>query len=205
MYLNKTNAVYEVLEGDTNNLEDIYIRYSKAFPENERKSLEQLKKLMITGDYKLLLLKEAQKGEINGYAFVYIINDQKTLWLDYIVIQEGYKGKGVGSEFFNKILKYFGKEYIGMFMEVEMPDGNDINQERRLNYYKKLGASIVSMEYKLPTNDGGFEMYLMYQSINNMILTKNHIMGSIKKVYEVIHSDINDTEALYQQVINTIG
>ncbi|TCK98044.1 acetyltransferase (GNAT) family protein [Natranaerovirga hydrolytica] len=192
-----------ITKGNVNDLEDVYLSFYNHFPENERKSLNHLRQLMVTGHYNLLLLNKNDNKRI-GYAFIYVSETQKTLWLDYIVIETPYQGKGLGSVFFNEIIRFLGKQYIAIFMEVEIPNGKDKEQERRLKYYKRLETSFVDIEYKLPTLDGGFPMYLLYKPIKLDKLTRNCIIQTIKEVYEFIHWDIQNKEDTYNEVISTL-
>ncbi|TCK98058.1 acetyltransferase (GNAT) family protein [Natranaerovirga hydrolytica] len=194
---------FKITKGNVNDLEDLYVSFCNNFPENERKSLNHLRKLIITGHYNLLLLNNNDNNRM-GYAFIYVSEKQKTLWLDYIVIETPYQGKGLGSIFFNEIINFFGRQYIAMFMEVEIPNGKDKVQERRLKYYERLATSFVDIEYKLPTSDGGFPMYLLYKPINLAKLTNNCITQTIKEVYDFIHWDIQNKEDLYKEVIKTL-
>ncbi|QUH24770.1 GNAT family N-acetyltransferase [Serpentinicella alkaliphila] len=198
----KTNDTI-IERGTIEDLNNLYKSYCSDFPENERKSFEYLKTLMETGKYRLLLIKNYGESERIGYAFIYTIEHERTLWLDFFAIEKRFRSKGLGSLIMDQIISYFGSAYQGMFIEAEIPNGLDSNQERRLEFYKRKGAQILSLEYELPTLEGGFPMYLMYLS-ENKNLQRETIERSIKSVFDVIHSNIMDRDKLYKKVIGTI-
>lgn len=191
--------------GSIVDLQDLYQSYTTEFPENERKSLEQLKALMATDKYRLILLRDGKNGERIGYSFIYVIEEEGILWLDYIVIEKKFQGKGYGSYFFNGIIECFMREYIAILIEIEIPIGEDKNQVRRLKFYQGLGALPIDIKYMLPTRDGGFPMYLYYKPLNKEVkLSRDSFKNSIKAAYNFIHSDIDGKEALFNEVIASL-
>lgn len=197
----KSNKL-KIIKGGLKDLDTVYIQLQKTFPPNEYKKKEAFSKLMEDGSYDLLLaISETTKSPI-GYSFVYRAQETKMLWLDFISILSHQRSKGYGSLFFNAILAFYQEFYHGIFLEVEIPNGKDLNQERRITYYNRLGAHILKLNYALPTDDGAFDMHLMYKDItgNSISPNKQVTMETIKSAFEYIHRDLPHRFSVYNNI-----
>lgn len=199
----------EIFEGSIDDLKDVYARFEKDFAADERKDYTHLEMLMLKKKYKLLLAKHKVYKEIIGYAFIYEIDDQKVLWLDYMAIDIKFQNAGYGTLLFNKIVELKQEGILGMFLEVEIPSDEDEackdEQFRRIKFYERLGAKKLALDYLLPTNSGGFPMYLYFKpSPSVKLLPKQQIKDTISSAYEYIHSDINRTDDVLNTVLDTI-
>lgn len=196
----------EIIVGTIKDLLELYSNFERDFPQNERKSIEHLEKLMLKKRYKLLLAKHKVFDEIVGYALVYIVDDPKVLWLDYMAIVDKYQKSGYGTLLFNRIIEFEGEGRSGMFLEVEIPQNNDDEQVRRVKFYERLGAKPLSADYKLPTVDGGLRMSLFYKAISNdKFLPAEIIKKSIASTYNYVHTDINDRNNIFKSFIKSIS
>ncbi len=165
------------------------------FPVDELKNYEHFKFLISKKKYKLLLAKHKRLNEIIGYALVYVLDDLKAIWLDYIAIDRRFRGFGYGSLFFNLLVEFKQDFCRGIFMEVEIPgnqgDQNRVIEERRINFYEKLGARKVNINYFLPTNHGGFPMFFYFKPSPDLpLLSKKQITDAISSAFDYIHSDV---------------
>ncbi len=182
----------ELLEGGMDDLKFVYKRFEHEFAAKERKDYPQLVSLISGGNYKLLLAKDQRLNHIVGYAFVYKMADPLVLWLDYIAIDVACQNSGYGTLLFNKIVEY-GGEFLGLFLEVEIPDKDDlgfVQQLRRIKFYERLGAKRLAIRYKCPTVDDGLPMYLYFRpSPGTWTLRKEQIQAAITGVFNGVHSD----------------
>jgi len=195
----------EFVNGSISNLLALYSNFERDFPQNERKSIEHLEILMSKDKYKLLLAKHRLLEEIVGYALIYIIEDPKVLWLDYMAVEDKYKNSGYGTLLFNKIIECEGEGKRGMFIEVEIPELDNIDQKRRVQFYERLGAKKLSNDYKLPTLNGGLEMNLYYKVISNeKLLPAEIIKKSITATFNYVHTDIDNRDKILKSFITTI-
>ncbi|MEH7309169.1 GNAT family N-acetyltransferase [Neobacillus drentensis] len=194
----KINKI-ELSEGNLSDLKNVYQRLLSDFPANELKDYNHLKSLLAKGNYKLLLA--ANKEEIVGYAFIYEFDHIPVIWLDYLAIDKRFQNLGYGGLFFNKILQ---SKQAGIFVEVEIPECDKhagVQQIRRINFYERLGAKRLHIPYKLPTNDGGFPMYLYFRPTSNLHrLPKEQIQAAIAEVFGNIHSDVSDRNAILDEI-----
>lgn len=191
-----------IIEGGLSDVIRLYDSIIEEFPESERKAKDVFIRLFETGDYRLLIAYNGTGLEV-GYAFLYTIRKLGVLWLDFIVIHPEFQGKGYGSKFFEKMGSFYDS-YIGMFLEVEIPEEANENQMRRISFYERMGAVRVNLKYYLPNEFGGLEMYLYYKSCNsNSFPEAEVIISTIESAYEFIHSDIRDKEQWLRQTINS--
>lgn len=187
--------------GKIEDLSHLYESYAAEFPADERKSMAQLRALMSGGKYHLILFED--KGFACVYADVNALNQRKKtfVWLDYLVIHRAYQGQGYGSIFFNRLLEIFHQASI-MFIEVEIPDGVDVNRDRRIRYYERLGAKRLPIQYALPIENGALPMYLYAKyredmledeasraNLKNLIGVDDDLYEAIFEVFQYVHYD----------------
>lgn len=199
----------EILEGSINELKDVYARFQNDFPADERKDYAHLEKLMTKRKYRLLLARHKVFNEIIGYAFVYQIDNQKVLWLDYMAIDVKFQNAGYGTLLFNKIAESKEEGIVGMFLEVEIPneeDGEYQDQIRRIRFYERLGAKRLEFRYELPTNNGGFPMHLYFSPSSNVrVLPKEQIKETIASAFEYIHSDVSQRDEILKTFVSEVS
>ena len=199
----------EIIEGSVSDLRDVYERFEKDFPGSEKKDYAHLKILMEKGKYKLLLAKHKIFGGIIGYAFIYEIDNNKMLWLDYMAIDMRFQNAGYGTLLFNKITESKQDGILGIFLEVEIPsEGDDqcrLEQQRRIKFYERMEAERLSVDYKLPNNEGGLPMYLYFRPSSSLkLLPKEQIRETISSAFEYIHFDISKRNEIFEGIKNTI-
>lgn len=198
----------ELKEGNIDELKGIYSKLQKDFAPDELKSLMHLELLMTQNKYKLILARDRLLNELVGYAFVYEISDPKTLWLDYMVIENRFQGLGYGSLLYEKIAELYS-DILGIFSEVEIPDDKDeqyYNQQlRRIKFYERLGARKLPFEYCLPTYDDGLPMYLYFRlSGPAKHITGQQIKNAVGSAFDYIHSDIKHRDKIREYCFASI-
>ena len=199
----------EILEGNIDDLKEVYARFKRDFAADERKDYVHLEMLMVKKKYKLLLAKHKVFNVIIGYSFIYEADAQKVLWLDYMAVDNKFQNAGYGTLLFNKIAESKQEGILGIFLEVEIPDENNFalreEQIRRIKFYERLGAKRLGFDYQLPTNNGGFPMYLYFRpSPNVRVLPKEMIKETISSAYEYIHSDIKQRDIALKSFLTTV-
>ncbi|MDF2854570.1 MAG: hypothetical protein K0Q87_421 [Neobacillus sp.] len=206
--MDKLNDI-EIMEGSLEELKTLYPRLQADFAADELKDYEHLKMLVTQKNYKFMLAKHKFSSEIIGYAFVYEIAYVNALWLDYIAIVSEFRNGGYGTIFFNKIVEYKPEGNLGLFIEVEIPEEAEgatrVEQLRRIRFYERLGAKRLSINYELPTKNGGFPMNLYFRpSLTTQVLPKEYIKEAILSAFETIHSDVSGKEEILDKFLDSI-
>lgn len=199
----------DIVEGSINDLKDVYSRFEVDFASNEIKDYNHLELLLMKKKYKLLLAKHKVFEEIIGYAFIYEPENLKVLWLDYMAIDVKFQNAGYGTLLFNKIAEFNQEGSLGIFLETEIPEKTEgtsrTEQLRRIKFYERLGAQKINVNYELPTDDGGFPMYLYFRpSTNLQVLPKEIIKETITSAFEYIHSDISIRDSVIKRFLTTV-
>ena len=198
--------------GTIDDLDAIYESYALEFPEYERKTKNQLKQLLTRGAYILLIAEthEADSTERIGFACLCVPAKDDFIWLDYLVIERAFQSKGYGSKFFEEMMRMWS-DRKGMFIEIEIPAGKDINQVRRIAYYEKLGAKRLPIYYHLPTEVDDMAMYLYFKPVtpltstvgtltsNDANLSREYIQKAITLANRTIHWDHVNLESIWQK------
>jgi GNAT superfamily N-acetyltransferase len=199
----------DIVEGTIHDLKNVYQQFTSDFASDELKSYQHLKLLMSKKTYKLLLAKDPIIDEIVGYAFIYEFNHLQAIWLDYIAIDNQLRGSGYGSLLFKKLTNWKQNGFIGLFIEVEIPEDNEgftrENQLRRISFYERLGAKRLPIPYQLPTINGGLPMYLYFCPSSHVEkLPKEQIQEAISEVYNYIHSDVKHKDDILMEFYTLI-
>lgn len=200
----------ELVEGTIQDLKNVYRCFTADFASDELKSYKHLKQLMSKKNYKLLLAKNPIINQVVGYAFIYEFDWLQGIWLDYMAIDNQYRGSGYGALLFKKLTKWTQNGFSGgIFIEVEMPEEKEgftrKNQLRRIRFYERLGAKRLPIPYQLPTKDGGLPMYLYFwPSPDVEKLPKEQIQEAISEVFHYIHSDIKHKDYILMEFYTLI-
>jgi GNAT superfamily N-acetyltransferase len=199
----------ELVEGTIQDLKNVYQCFTADFASDELKSYQHLSLLMSKKNYKLLLAKDPIIDEIVGYAFIYEFNHLQAIWLDYMAIDNQYRGSGYGALLFKKLTNWKQNRFTGLFIEVEIPEDNEgftrENQLRRIRFYERLGAKRLPIPYQLPTNDGGLPMYLYFWPSSDVEkLPKEQIQEAISEVFNHIHSDLKHKDDILMEFYTLI-
>lgn len=200
----------DIVKGTIDDLKEVYKRFEIDFASNEIKEYDHLERLLLKKKYKLLLAKHKAFEDIIGYAFTYVPDHLKVLWLDYIAIEEKYQNAGYGTLLMNKIAEFIQEGTLGIFLEVEIPEAAEgpirTNQLRRIKFYERLGSQRLHIPYQLPANDGGFPMYLYFWPSSNLqVLPKDITKETITSAFQYIHSDIGHSDTILKEILPYVG
>lgn len=146
--------------------EQLYKLYEEAFPEQEKKPLQVMERLV--KEDKMEMLAMVDEDEFVGLA-VNMISGKRAL-LDYYAIVSEKRNDGYGSKGLKILLSYF-KNYKYIF-EIETQDtqaDNAEERERRKAFYLRNGlketglfANVYDTDFELLTPDGelSFQEYV---------------------------------------------
>ena len=137
----------EIIEIDIKEFENkIFKEYQKLFPEEEQRSLKNLKKAYEQGIekfYKITLDKT-----IIGFFMLEKIKGNYPYYIDYFAIFEEYQKKGYGTKALEKVLLEIIKDE-GLCIEIEKEEKDNLITIKRANFYKRIGFKKVDSEYLL--------------------------------------------------------
>jgi ribosomal protein S18 acetylase RimI-like enzyme len=198
-----------VIEGTIANLDDVYPRMERDFPDAERKDRAQIEQLMAGGMYKLYLAKHSAYDAVVGYALLFVPKSPQYAWLDYMAIEPRYRNAGLGTLLFNKLCEDFKGREKGIMLEVEPATSADPEtlqyQQRRIAFYRRLGAKQLDVPYLFPTNEDTYPMLLFFKPIAQInILPKAEIQGIIRAAYAYIHTDVANRDAILGRFIDQV-
>jgi len=174
--------------------------YMNSFPAVERRPIEKLNEMVKNDEkYHLYLVKE--DNLTIGFALVCELPDEKVALLDYMVINDSFQRKGIGS----KLLQYCidsmqSKNFLGLLLEIQLEDVNDLDEQKirkdRIHFYKKFGAkTFENVEYYIPPQSGNIA-----EKLHLMIIPFNEIGDFSKKSVEDIvrkmHLEIYDSKRM---------
>jgi GNAT superfamily N-acetyltransferase len=153
-----------------------YDKLNDYFPKQEMKTEEHLKDLIEDQD---VYHKEETKDYIVLYA-----EFPEFIFIDYILVTSSCRGKGTGSSILNR---FKAKEKM-ILLEVEPPDIEDVDTEKRLAFYMKNGFREANhIEYKREDVDGeSFYMDILYWPAK--VIDQKIIMKRMAQACRMIHN-----------------
>ena len=155
--------------------------YLTAFPPNERREFDELKKQIDNDECNVNLIFVDEK--IAGFIIFWNFND--FVFLEHFAIEPELRGHGTGEKTLAKIKALYQKTII---LETEPPADEMIR--RRIRFYERNGFHLIERHYLQPSYDGKkpeVEMKLMCNStkISSEKLDK-YILHIREKVYQRI-------------------
>lgn len=121
-------------------LEDIRKLYESSFPKSEKKPFEFMRKKQKEGYFDMLAIEE-EEGKFCGLAIMLLAGGW--VLLDYLAIDPGCQGTGLGSRTLAALQERYGKERIVVEIESTIRDaegsGNGQERLRRKSFYLRNG------------------------------------------------------------------
>lgn len=182
-----------VMEINSEEFDRIMVIYRSIFPENERLPEAKLAEKIANQEFQLLVSYEELK--VSFMAILCPLKETKFTLLGYVAVAENLRGKGIGEDFLKYLEKDLKQKEEFLLLEVENPvlgDNREIKQ-RRLNFYRRLGAKILdNVRFLLPNlwNQTPPEMVLMiYPSYHKNYVKGELIKDLINRVYEQFYEE----------------
>jgi len=178
--------------------------YLKSFPANERQSIEKIIDRIEKGKIELIIVYH--QDEAIGFALIWRVKNLKSIYLEYIAVEEDYQNRGVGKE----IIKFLMNQLIPsekIIAEIEdyLFGENKQQRLRRYLFYKNLGfAKIDGVDYFLPPLDGTSPTkmdLLIYPTQDN--LSKEYVKSVIKLLFEEVYEK-SKNNLYYCRVLKSI-
>lgn len=182
-----------VMEINSEEFDRIMVIYRSSFPENERLPEAKLAEKIANQEFQLFVSYEESK--VSFMAILCPLKETKFTLLGYVAVAENLRGKGIGEDFLKYLEKDLKQKEEFLLLEVENPvlgDNREIKQ-RRLNFYRRLGAKILdNVRFLLPNlwNQTPPEMVLMiYPSYHKNYVKGELIKDLINRVYEQFYEE----------------
>ena len=203
--------IIEANEFDDFNLKELY---RNSFSAVERRPIKKLNE-MIKNDENFHLYLVKEDIVVIGFALVYELQNEKIALLDYMVINNLFHRRGIGS----KLLQYCidavqSKDFPGILLEIQIEDVDDPNEQKirkdRIRFYKKFGAkTFENVEYFIPPQSGNVaeKMHLMIIPFNGLdMVPKKSVEEFVRKMHlEIYYSKRFDLiEKTVQSLSDTI-
>lgn len=193
-------------EGSPGDLGLILPRLERDFPEDERMPAERVVALVRDGTYRLLLARGGPGGEIVGYALLFEPEQTPVVWIDYLAVDPGQRGRGHGSRLFERASRHRPGALCALF-EVEPADGPGAaarrEQERRIAFYRRLGARPVTDAYAFPRT--GRRMGLWCRPSPGVASVSGEVVrAAVAAAWSALHGDVPGMEQLLGAVLSEI-
>lgn len=183
--------------------------YIDSFPANERQAPSVIEKRVADKVSRLLVGK--WKDKVTCMALLYEFKNNKDfILLEYLGTDANYRSNGFGSKMMEYISKIVEKLQKTLIIEVENPNFGEKREEkeRRIRFYKKVGAKLLKgARYVVPPLDGSepIEMNLMIlPSYGNGKIPGALVQEVITQMYEEVYNRPR-SDKLLQSFINDIS
>jgi ribosomal protein S18 acetylase RimI-like enzyme len=155
--------------------------YLTAFPPNERRELDELKKQIYNENCNVNLIFAGEK--IAGFVILWNFTD--FVFPEHFAIEPGLRGLGTGEKTLSEIISLYQKTVI---LETELP-ADEISR-RRIGFYERNGFHLLERQYFQPSYDGikpEVEMKLMCSSAN---ISPEKLEKYIQQIREKVYHKI---------------
>lgn len=142
----KREKIIEIYKDDFNSFFKVM---EKSFPEIERRTMEEQKKLFDESKYRVLGYKD--NNEVKAFIALWEFDDFN--FIEHFAVDKELRGNGIGSRFIKEFLNKSTKKTI---LEVEYPE--DEISARRIEFYKRMGMKVNDYEYVQPPLQKGKEL-----------------------------------------------
>ena len=137
---------------------EIYPHYLRDFPAPVRKSRALAGELLHRGHYRIVTARRRDDASLAAYAMGYPVNGGRCFWLDFFAVVPERRGAGLGEWFLRNLPRVLPMR--GMFLEIEFPETPD--QQKRVRFYKRMGAFPLPLDYALLPEGGGLLPMMLY-------------------------------------------
>lgn len=205
---------FELRKGEKAELDKIIPAYIAAFPEDERKSERQLRKLFDSKEYEVIVAsfqdREKEEPEDVAYAFVKIDYSKQLLFLDYLNVFPEYQSRGLGGVMLESLFDrkfHKGREIEAILLEIEKVEGKSrLSEEvRRRQFYMNHGARDLHIwDYGIPTADGGklpLDLIIVPHYSSTFVPAKK-LRSFVNETEKFIHSDFVHTDKVVDTYIH---
>lgn len=175
--------------------------YEASFPDNERQPIHKIRSRILSGRSSLYVA--VMNDTVTSMCLLWDIVGSGFILLDYLAVHEKYRGRHMGSDFFQFLLHAVESTGKYLLIEAEDPEyGNNPDERiKRINFYLLNGAYLLSnVPYILPALDGTVPTkmnLLIAPEYKERILTGTEVAMIITRLYtEVYEKSIDDEELL---------
>lgn len=195
--------------GSYKDLAMIHDLMRKQFPREEIYQIRDFIQMVNKDKYKILLFRRESDDQLIGYATIYSMPTCQTVWLDLFAILPEYQCRGYGQKLFDAVYHKYCGMFDGLLLCAERVDPNDPEkakiQQRRLNFYKKVGAYVLQTDFQLPAEKGGFSMHLLYKPKRGLQeLSRESQLQIMRDMFEYCYGHIKHRHELFNQFKDTI-
>jgi ribosomal protein S18 acetylase RimI-like enzyme len=178
--------------------------YLKSFPANERQSIEKIIDRIEKGKIELIIVYH--QDEAIGFALIWRVKNLKSIYLEYIAVEEDYQNRGIGKE----LIKFLMNQLVPsekIIAEIEDFLLGENKQQRlsRYLFYKNLGfEKIDRVDYFLPPLDGTIptKMDLIIFPTQDH-LPREYVKSVIKLLFEEVYEK-SENNFYYCKVLKSI-
>lgn len=133
----------QIIQADWPQIQSIYrTSMQRHFPANELKPESTMERMFRDGCYDGFLYQEAETTA--GYAFFFRLPEEPAVLLDFLALEESFRGQKRGSRFLTELREtaYPGRD---IYLEIDDPDFAPVEEARQLwlrrwEFYRRLGA-----------------------------------------------------------------
>ncbi len=175
----------------------VYDDMLQQFPKEELKSKQILSSRIKNGVYQFLRAFDDKKPV--GYALLF--STRGHLFIDYIAVYKPYHSNGYGGQML-EALKNFYPDERGCFLEVEKIDPKKENTSRRVKFYKKHGAALLSEKYLYPNEQGTLPMDLYYIPYKGRMPQNDETKNFITTLFKSLHNDLPHMNGVIEKIFN---
>jgi GNAT superfamily N-acetyltransferase len=144
--------IQRISGGDEGEFAGLVRVYEASLAASERKSLAALNAMLARPEY--LFLAAVEDGSVLGFAIAIALIGSDAALLEYMAVDVGLRGRGVGAALFGAVAGWSGIADRSLLVEVDSEREGSVEREqraRRKGFYRRLGArELEGLRYLMP-------------------------------------------------------
>lgn len=162
--------------------EEIYPYYIEMFPEEERKSIGEIKRAYKKGYVRII--KIVYQSQMVGFMTINRVRENGYIVLDYLAILKQYRNQQFGTRALKLLFKE-EKESKGIFIEIEKiglgkNEKENVERQKRKKFYENVGFRELNFDLFL------FDVIYTPLLFSNLQCEEKVVMDEILDIYEAI-------------------
>lgn len=199
---------YEIIEYDVILFQKNLDVLEEIEPELKRRDAQDIIQKMKSGEYRMIVVQKTVSHRPLGFCLYFDGKNSKSIFVDYLSVDEKYKKEGYGTKLFNGVAQFCDiNNYFGVFFQTIRPKSNDVRLQEVLSFAKRLNAEQIFVDYHSPLENTfkNNQYALWFISFSNKTLKSTWMKKAILELILGMYGNTKDNTNMINSYINSVG
>lgn len=159
----------------------VWYIFRTSFWPDERRSRAQEGKLLTKSRYALWAVWN--KKEIIGLIAIWSLG--KRYFIEHLAVKRSCRDKGYGSKIMRRVMARTRKQWV-----LEVGRTKDLNNQRRIEFYRRLGFRVNRFTYVQPPYDKNKKFLRLYLMTFPKKITRGQYILLNRRIKDIVYRDV---------------